>query len=127
MSVNQSFSLTLLQKTCLSAFLSVWTISVLPFYVFKLLLILSCSFPPWRQHRPLLSLPPTASVFPPACVCACVCVLFSVETPISRMSSPPEGHSQCFGVRTEKGWAGQEAELSAGLRGSHTIAILYLL
>lgn len=114
----------MLQKTYQSALLSVWTISVLPFYVFKLLLILSCSFPPWRQHRPLLSLPPTASVFPPACVCVCV---VSVETPISRMSSPPEGHSQCFGVRTEKGWAGQDAELSAGLRGSHTIAILYLL
>lgn len=76
-------------------------------------------FPPRKEHRPLLFLPPSAAVPPPVlstcvfecvleCVRACVCVYYSLETPISRSCRPPEGHSQSFGVWTEKGWVGQE-------------------
>lgn len=82
------------------------------------------------------SLFPTAAIFflplpqpvpPPGAECVQgrtgvgVGLLCSVETPISRTSRPPEGHSQSFGVRTEEGLVGQQqlsksdgAELSAG-------------
>lgn len=69
-----------------------------------------------------LSLPLSQSLLR-CSVSVCVCVggilLSSVETPISRTSRPPEGHSQSFGVRKEGGLGRSEAALRVTGLNSH--------
>lgn len=97
------------------------------FYVHGPLFACFCSFPTMETTQaPVISLllPLTQSLL--YCRVGRAGGGGSVETPISRTSRPPEGHSQSFGVRTDEGWVGQEPELSAGPRSSHTIIHTFL-
>lgn len=89
----------------LDSLLSPYSVS----FSFRILFIQFLNLDSQLTQPPAL-LPSRCPTVPPL-VCYRGGLLCSVETPISRTSRPPEGHSQSFGVRTEEGWAGPGAAL----------------